>query len=68
MSEQPRNQDDSTELRIDDLPPKAVSPEEQEKAKGGYSAPNRLFGGGILHETLPQMTSDSSGNEVVDGT
>jgi hypothetical protein len=68
MSEETRKPDGSKDLRIDDLPPKAVSPEEQDNVKGGYSVRPPLFGGGILHDTLPQMTSDSSGNEVVDGT
>lgn len=67
MSDQTKRQNDAKELRIEDLPPKAVKPEEQDATRGGYSS-GGLSGIGILHETLPQMTKDSSGNEEVDGT
>jgi hypothetical protein len=68
MSDQPKKQSD-TGLRIEDLPPKAAKPEEDEATKGGYSKiSSGLSGIGILHDTLPQMTDDGSGNETVDGT
>lgn len=69
MSDQSKNQNEGKELRIEDLPPKAMKPEEEEATKGGYySGSGGLSGIGILHETLPQMTKDQSGNEEVDGT
>jgi hypothetical protein len=69
MSDQTKNQNESKELRIEDLPPKATKPEEEEATKGGYySGGVGLSGVGILHNTLPQMTKDQSGNEEVDGT
>jgi hypothetical protein len=69
MSDQTKNQKEGKELRIEDLPPKTVKPEEEEATKGGYYS-GGLSGIGILHDTLPQMTpdKDGSGNETVDGT
>lgn len=67
MSDQSKNQSEGKELRIDDLPPKAAKPEEQDATKGGYSSTGGgLWGVGIFQDTTPQMTADSSGNEVVD--
>lgn len=68
MSDQTKNQNEGKELRIEDLPPKTTKPEEEEATKGGYYSSGGLSGIGILHDTLPQMTKDQSGNEEVDGT
>lgn len=68
MSDQTKNQNEAKELRIEDLPPKEMKPEEEQATKGGYSSGSGLSGIGVLHETLPQMTKDQSGNEEVDGT
>ena len=67
MSDQSKNENTRKELRLDDLPPKDINPEEEDATKGGYST-GGLSGIGVLHETLPQMTKDQSGNEEVDGT
>jgi hypothetical protein len=67
MSDQTKNQNEEKELRIEDLPPKAAKPEEQDATKGGYSTIGGGLSGIILHQdTTPVMTADSSGNEQVD--
>lgn len=66
MSDQSTNENARKELRIDDLPPKAIEPEQEDVTKGGYSS--GLSGIGIRDETLPQYTTDTAGNLVVDGT
>lgn len=57
--------------KIDDLPERELTAEEQEAAKGGLYTGGIRFAGGIgspPSHTLPVMTSDSSGQEVVDGS
>ena len=67
MSDQSKNQSEGKELRIEDLPPKAAKPGEQDAAKGGYSTVDGGLSGIVLHQdTTPVMTTDSSGGEQVD--
>jgi hypothetical protein len=67
MSED-KAKEDRAQTQINDLPEQPLTPEQAEAAKGGQMGLGP--GGGIRFPgyTLPVMTSDSSGNEVVDGT
>ena len=68
MSDESKHENAGKDLRIDDLPPKATEPEEEDATKGGYSS-STLSGVGILHETLPILTAIlDDGTTLIDGT
>ena len=67
MSDQSKNENTRKELRLDDLPPKAINAEEEDATKGGYST-GGLSGIGVLHETQPILSIDSAGHEEIDAT